>query len=179
MFSATLAENRKGSSETTATALRSERQIDVAHVGAVEQHASVAGVVQARDQRDEARLARAGRADERDGRAGGDVEVDVAEHVARGARRGGVAVAVVVERELAHGVHGAEVVGFVVAQRDVAKLHVAVAGGQLAARRAAATMRGSRSSTWKMRAPEAVARWARPSVTPSERIGPISMFRYR
>ena len=30
-----------------------------------------------------------------------------------------------------------------------------------------------------MRAPEAVARWARLSVTPSERIGVISMFRYR
>ena len=44
---------------------------------------------------------------------------------------------------------------------------------------AGTVMRGSRSSTWKMRAPDAVARWARPSVTPSERIGVISMLRYR
>ncbi len=178
MFSATLAENRKGSSLTTATAWRSERQVDVAHVGAVEQHAAAARVVQPRDQRDEAGLARAGGADERDVGAGRHVEVDVAEHGARGARRDADAVAVDVERQLARaGVDGAEVVALVVAQRDVAKLDVAVARQAAAGASGGATMRGSRSSTWKMRAPEAVARWASPSVTPSERIGPISMFR--
>jgi hypothetical protein len=41
----------------------------------------------------------------------------------------------------------------------------------------AAVIRGSRSSSSKIRAPEALARWASPSVQPSVRIGPISISR--
>ena len=39
------------------------------------------------------------------------------------------------------------------------------------------TIRGARSSTWKMRAPDAVARWAALNMYPSVRIGEISISR--
>ena len=54
-----VAENRKLSSATKAISERSEVEVDVAHVGAVDHHPPLARVVEARQQRDEARLARA------------------------------------------------------------------------------------------------------------------------
>ena len=65
-------------------------QVDLADVGAVDEHGARARVVQARDERDEAGLARAGGPDERDRAPGGHVEVDVAQHRPRG---GGAAAA--------------------------------------------------------------------------------------
>ena len=52
----------------------------VAHVDAVDQHASLAGVVEPRHERGERRLARAGGADQGDGAAGLDLEVDPRQH---------------------------------------------------------------------------------------------------
>ena len=132
MFSATLAENRKGSSLTTATALRSERR-STSRTSAPSS-STLPALVSYRREISETRLvlpepvaptsatvvpAGTSRSTSQSTRAR-----------ARAARADAVAVAV--ERELARaGVDGAEVVGFVVAQRHAAKLHVAVAGGQL------------------------------------------------
>ena len=81
-------ENRNGSSPTTAIARRSEAQVDVAHVGAVDAAPAPAlDVVQARDQRDEARLARAGGADQRDRAPGGTSRSTSCSTGPRGARR--------------------------------------------------------------------------------------------
>ena len=131
--------------------------------------APAAGVVQPRDQRDEARLARAGGPTSATVRPAGTSRSMSLQHRARLAARA-AAVAPARWRRARRGV--------LVAQRDVAQLHVPVAGGSGGAPGASVRC-GSRSSSWKMRAPEAVARWARLSVTPSERIGVISMFRYR
>ena len=65
-------------------------------VDAVEQHAPLGRVVEARQQTGDGRLARAGSTHQRDGRPGGDVEVDVVQHGATGA----VLEADVIERDL-------------------------------------------------------------------------------
>ena len=121
MFSATVALKRKGSSSTTAMAARSDGDVDVAHVGAVDEHRAGADVVQARDELDERRLARAGGADEGDRAARRHVEVDV---VQGGPRRA------------------------LVAQRHVAQLDVAGAGWQRRRVPGAETIPGSRSRIW-------------------------------
>ena len=76
MFSATLAVNRKLSSATKATSDRSDADVDLADVGAVDQHRPLAGVVEPRDQSDQAGLARARGAHQGHGPARLDVEVD-------------------------------------------------------------------------------------------------------
>ncbi len=53
--------------------------LQVAHVMAVEQHATLVGIEQARDERAERRLPSAARADERDELAGLDRQIDVAD----------------------------------------------------------------------------------------------------
>ena len=58
--------------------------VDPAQVGAVDEHATGARVVEPGDQRGERRLARAGGADERDRAPARDVEIDVVERVASG-----------------------------------------------------------------------------------------------
>ena len=62
--------NRNASCGTMPICERSERARDVAQVVAVDEHAAVGRVVEARDELGERRLARAGRADEGDGLAG-------------------------------------------------------------------------------------------------------------
>ena len=69
------------------------RQVDRAHVGAVDQHGALAHVVEPREQLDQRGLAGAGRADERHRRAGLDDEVDV--------RQGGPRRALVAEGDVA------------------------------------------------------------------------------
>ena len=194
MFSATVAENRKGSSLTTATACRTERRSDVTHVGAVDQDLARAGVIQPRDQRDEARLARAGRPHERDGAPGRYVEVDSTQHRARrralmarprhSARRRCPAPSERRRRPWPSArsprARASRPRRTRPGPRSGASRRAARRGrcpAAAAGRRAARSGAAARSSTWKMRAPEAVARWARPRVTPSERIGAISMFR--
>ena len=151
--------------------LAQRAQLDLAHVGAVEQDLPGARVVQSRDQRDEARLARAGRADQRDGAPGGHVQVDVARAPrALRAPRGAVARRVRPRADRSRRRRTRRL------RRSAGSRRAAPRGrcrAAAAGRPGGATIRGSRSRTWKMRAPEAVARWARPSVTPSERIGPI------
>ena len=62
--------NRNGSSSTTAIGAAQRGDVDLAHVGAVDEHRAGADVVEAREELHERRLARAGGADERDGGAG-------------------------------------------------------------------------------------------------------------
>ena len=78
MFSATLAVKRKLSSATKAISERSELDVDLAHVGAVDQHRALARVVEAGDQRHQAGLARARGADQGHRAPGLDLEVDAA-----------------------------------------------------------------------------------------------------
>ena len=135
--------------------LRAQRvRVDRAHVGAVDEHAPRGRVVEARDELHERRLARPGRADQRERRARLDGERDVAQ------RGLGMAVGILV-----------------VGERDVAQLDAAGAGRQRAGARRGAVIRGSRSRISNSRAPDAVARWASPSVQPSVRTGASSISR--
>ena len=82
MFSRTVAEKRKGSWEMTPISRRSERELHVTDVGAVESHAAGGDVVEARDQGGERGLARARMADERDRLSRLDLELDLMQDVA-------------------------------------------------------------------------------------------------
>ena len=83
------------------TCMRSSCSVEVAHVDAVERHASAGHVVQARRQRRERRLARTGEPDQRHGLARAQHEVDAVEQIALAG--GGILIAEVhaLERELA------------------------------------------------------------------------------
>ena len=134
----------------TRSDVRSESTSIVAQVGAVDQDRAFGRVIEARDQRDQAGLARAGRPDERHGPPSLDVELD-RRSSARLARRRSVSPT--------SGTRPAP------GRR--------AAAGRLAGSSSAARGRGSRTC----RLPEATARWAIPSDTPSVRIGPISITR--
>ncbi len=121
----------------------------VAHVGAVDRHAPALDVVEARDQRRERRLPGAGVADQRDRLPGLELEVDVVQHRPRGVVAEGHAL-----------------------EADAAR-----------PRRAARPPPGRRrissgsSITWKIRSPDAVARWPSPIHIPSIRSGKMSIAR--
>ena len=103
------------------------RQVDVAHVGAVDQHAPAVVSYRRGISVDQRRLARAGGADERHGRPGGHVERDVVQRRARrGARR---------------------------SCSDTPRSSTRPLPGGSARAPGVATIRGSRSRIWKTRAP--------------------------
>ena len=166
--------------------LAQRAQVHLAHVGAVEQHAPGARRHTAarstrrgwscrsrwrRRARSCARPARRGRR-----RSAPPARRGRARRRSVGARR---CCGRLVRSDARRRVRRAELVGFVIAQRDALQLHVPVARRAAAGAPGGAVRRGGRSRTWKRRAPEAVARWARLRITPSVRIGAISMFRYR
>ena len=134
MFSWTVAENRNGSSSTTAIARRSAPQVELAHVGAVDQ--------------DRARRRR------RRAAASSCTSVVLPEPVAP---TSATVVPASTTRSTSRSAGAARVL---VGERHVAQLDAPAALGQRPARPAGATQRGSRSSSSNSRAPEAVARWA-------------------
>ena len=103
MLSRTVVEKRNGSCGDDADLAAQRRELHVAYVHAVDEHAARVDVVEARHERGERRLAGTGVADERDRRPRVEREVEVLEH--RPARQ--------------------------VGERDVLEADRAVAGGQL------------------------------------------------
>ena len=79
MFSRTVPENRTVSCSTTAICSRSHASEQSRDVAAVERHAALGRVVEARDERGERRLAGAGGAREREPLAGRELEADAVE----------------------------------------------------------------------------------------------------
>ena len=148
---ATVALNRNGSSSTTLIAPRSDVEVDVAHVGAVDQHRALA-----RRRRAARAAARASSCPSRSRRP--------ARRSSPPRRRG---------RRRASAGRGA-VSYSKVTSRSSTRPRPSGSGGAPGG----ATSPGSRSRIWNSRAPDAVARWAMPSTMPSDRIGPISISRY-
>ena len=155
MFSATLAVKRKLSSATKAISRAQRADVDLAHVGAVDQDRALARVVEAGDQRDQAGLARARGPDQGHRAPGLDLEVD---------RRSGRPAGRSRARPRS-------------ARRDAAQLDAAAARRAAAARPGGLSIRGSRSRISNRRLPEAIARCAIPIAIPSIRIGPASITR--
>ena len=147
MFSRTVAEKRNGSCATIPIARRSDGELDLADVGAVDGHPALRDVVEARHERGERRLARAGLADERDRPPGLDLEVDLLEdRPARGVREGGA----------------------LEARSDPRR-------AEARGRRGASVTSSVSSITSKIRSPDAVARCACPIHMPSIRSGMTSI----
>ncbi len=127
---------------------RSDDDVDRAHVGAVDQHRARARVVQPRQQLHQRRLA--GARWRRPARPCCRPRRPGRRRAARPGRR----------------------------RSRTSRRAARRARGPRAATSAPPTIRGSRSRISSSRAPDAVARCARPSATPSIRIGPISISRY-
>ena len=133
MFSRTVAENRKASSETSAISRRSELEVDVAHVDAVDQHAPAVGSYRRGTSDTSVVLPDPLAPTTATVRPAGDVEVDPAQH------------------------RGSPSVG----ELDAAQLDPPVALGQPGRARRGGQP-GARSRISNTRAPEATARWAMP-----------------